>query len=125
MTGKTNQEIIREAKVMAKFKARVKVPKKVNKGDIFQVKTLTTHKMETGLRKNKKTGKKIPQFIINKFICNYNGKEVFSSDWHPSIAANPYIAFFVRAEESGALDFNWIDDKGQIGTKTVKITVSG
>ena len=58
MTDKTNQEIISEAKAMPSFKARVKVPKKVKKGEIFQVKTLTTHKMETGLRKNKKTGKK-------------------------------------------------------------------
>ena len=111
---------------MAKgVKPRIKVPKQASAGESITIKTLISHKMETGLRKNKKTGKKIPQFIINKFICNYNGKEVFSSDWHPSIAANPYIAFFVRAETSGELDFNWIDDKGQIGTKTAKISVSG
>ena len=41
---------------MAKTKARVKAPKSVKKGEAFQVKTLISHKMETGLRKNKKTG---------------------------------------------------------------------
>tara|TARA_S200000501_G_C20803242_1_gene735008 strand:- start:927 stop:1259 length:333 start_codon:yes stop_codon:yes gene_type:complete len=110
---------------MASFKARVKVPKKAKKGEVFQVKTLVTHKMETGLRKNKKTGKKIPRFIINKFTCTYNGKEVFSSDWHPAISANPYLSFFVRAHKSGPLEFSWTDDKGQIGKKAAKISVIG
>ncbi len=50
---------------MAKSTARVKVPKSVKKGDVFQVKTLVSHKMESGQRKNKK-GKKIPRMIINK-----------------------------------------------------------
>jgi len=38
---------------MAK-KPRVKVPKKASSGDIIQIKTLMSHKMETGIRKNKK-----------------------------------------------------------------------
>jgi len=42
---------------MAKTKARVKVPKSIKKGEVFQVKTLISHKMETGQRKDKKTGK--------------------------------------------------------------------
>ena len=54
-------------------KARVKVPKSVKKGQVFEVKSLISHKMETGLRKNKKTGKKIPRNIINKFTVNYGG----------------------------------------------------
>ena len=41
-----------------KAKARVKVPKAVKSGTPFLVKTLVFHKMETGLRKDKKTGKK-------------------------------------------------------------------
>ena len=105
-------------------KARVKVPKKVKKGEAFQVKTVISHKMESGQRKNKKTGKKIPQMIINKFTCVYNGKEVFSSDWHPAISANPYLAFFVKAEKSGSLDMTWTDDSGAVFKKSAKISVS-
>jgi len=104
---------------------RVKVPKSVKKGEVFQVKTLISHKMETGLRKDKKTGNKIPRKIINKFVCTYNGKEVFVSDWHPAIAANPYIAFYVKATESGKLDLKWTDDDGKTITKSADITVSG
>jgi len=105
-------------------KARVKVPKKVKKGEAFQVKTLVSHKMETGQRKDKKTGNKIPRMIINKFVCKYNGKEVFSSDWHPAISANPYIAFYVKATESGKLDMTWTEDNGKTTTKTAKVNVT-
>ena len=106
-------------------KARIKVPKSVKKGEVFQVKTLISHKMETGLRKNKKTGKMIPRMIINKFVCNYGGKDVFVSDWQAGIAANPYMAFFVKAGDSGPMNFTWTDDDGDITKKTVNIKVSG
>jgi len=105
-------------------KARVKVPKKVKKGEVFQVKTLVSHKMETGQRKDKKTGNKIPRMIINNFVCKYNGKEVFSSDWHPAVSANPYLAFYVKAEESGKLDMTWTEDNGKTTTKTAKVNVT-
>jgi sulfur-oxidizing protein SoxZ len=106
-------------------KARVKVPKSVKKGQVFEVKSLISHKMETGLRKNKKTGKKIPRNIINKFTVNYGGKEVFGADWHPAVSANPYTSFFVKAGASGPLVLKWTDDGGKVTEKTVKINVSG
>jgi len=108
---------------MAKTKARVKVPKSVKKGEVFQVKTLISHKMETGQRKDKKTGKKIPRMIINKFVCQYNGKDAFVADWHPAISANPYMAFFLKAGDSGTLDFTWTDDKGNTHKKSAKLNV--
>lgn len=109
---------------MAKAKARVKAPKKVKKGEAFEVKTVISHKMESGQRKDKKTGEKIPQMIINKFVCVYNGKEVFSADWHAAISANPYMAFYVKAVDSGTLDMTWTDDSGAVFKKSAKITVS-
>ena len=104
-------------------KARVKVPKSVTKGEVFEVKSLISHKMETGLRKHKKTKKKIPRDIINKFSVNYGGKEVFSADWHPAISANPYTSFYVKASESGPMVLTWTDDAGKVTEKTVKIKV--
>ena len=108
---------------MAKAKARVKVPKSVKKGEAFQVKTLISHKMESGQRKDKK-GKKIPRQIINKFVCTYNGNEVFSSDWQGAISANPYMAFYVKAVDSGSLDFTWTDDSGAVFKKSAKVNVA-
>jgi len=109
---------------MAKAKARVKAPKKVKKGEVFEVKTLISHKMESGQRKDKKTGKKIPQMIINKFACSYNGKEIFTSDWHGAISANPYMAFYVKAKDSGSLDMTWTDDSGAVFKKSAKVSVT-
>jgi sulfur-oxidizing protein SoxZ len=108
---------------MAKPKPRVKVPKKAAKGEIIEIKTLISHKMESGQRKDKKTGKKIPRRIINKFSATYNGEVIFSADWHPAISANPYMAFYTVATESGTLEFTWTDDNGSVYSKTAEITV--
>ena len=56
---------------------RVQVPSSVTKGEIFQVKALISHQMETGLRHDNE-GNVIPRKIINKFVCRYNGVDVFS-----------------------------------------------
>ncbi len=108
---------------MAK-KPRIKVPKTAKKGDIIQVKTLILHKMETGQRKDKKTKKKVPRMIINKFKVTFNGKEVFSADMHPAISANPFFAFHTKATESGTFEFTWTDDKGKTVTASRKIAVT-
>jgi sulfur-oxidizing protein SoxZ len=108
---------------MAKAKPRVKVPKTATKGEVIEIKTLISHKMETGLRKDKKTGEKIPRKIINKFSCKLNGKDVFSADWHTAVSANPYMAFNMVATESGTLEFTWVDDDGSVYSKKSKIKV--
>jgi sulfur-oxidizing protein SoxZ len=107
---------------MAK-KPRVKVPKSASKGDIIQIKTLISHKMETGTRKGK-DGKLIPRMIINNFTCSFEGKEVFSANMHPAVAANPYFAFYATATKSGNFEFAWTDDKGKKVTQKRPIKVS-
>lgn len=108
---------------MASAKPRVKVPKAAAKGEIIEIKSLISHPMESGQRKGK-DGNLIPRQIINKLIVTFNGKEFFSSDWAPAVAANPYMAFFMRAEESGTMEFTWIDDDGSKYTakKDLKVT---
>ncbi len=108
---------------MAKPKPRVKLPKKAAKGEVIQIKTLISHTMESGQRKDRKTGEKIPRKIINKFACTFNGKEVFSADWHPAISANPYLSFYATATESGTFEFAWTDDDGSVYSTTAKLTV--
>ena len=49
---------------------------------------------------------------------------MFSADWHPAISANPYMAFFMKAEESGTLELSWTDDNGETVSITRDITVS-
>lgn len=109
---------------MAKgVKPRVRVPKSAAKGEIVEIKSLISHKMESGRRKGK-DGKLIPRSIINKMEVTFNGNPVFTSDWHPAISANPYMSFFAKVEESGEFAFKWTDDDGSVYEKTAKITVA-
>lgn len=105
-----------------KAKARIKAPKSVSAGEAFEVKTLVSHKMESGQRKDK-DGNKVPRMILNKFMAEFNGSVVFSADWHPAISANPYMAFHMIANESGTLNLTWVDDEGEVYEKSKKIKV--
>ena len=104
-------------------KPRIKIPKEAKKGEVIEIKTLMPHVMESGQRKDK-DGKAIPRKIINKFTCDFNGKPVFSADLDPAIAANPYMQFSAKVEESGTFRFSWTDDDGTVVTAEEKITVS-
>lgn len=99
---------------MSKIKPRVKVPKKAAAGEAVVIKTLISHPMESGQRKDRKTGQLIPRKIINKFVAKFNGKDVFWMDLEPAIAANPYIEFSVKLSESGTMRFEWTDDDGSV-----------
>lgn len=103
--------------------ARIRLPASVKKGEVIEVKTLVTHTMEFGQRRDAQNNV-IPRKILNKFVCNYNGKEVFKADLAPAISANPYLAFFVAATESGTLEFVWTDDDGSTIKETAKLTVT-
>jgi sulfur-oxidizing protein SoxZ len=102
---------------------RVKVPSKASKGEVITIKTLISHKMESGQRKDRKTGEKIPRNIINKFTAKFNGKEVFSVDIEPAVSANPYLQFAVKVPESGEFEFIWVDDDNKTYSTKKKITV--
>ncbi len=54
------------------------MPRKAKRGDVIEIKTLISHKMETGFRHGT-NGRMIPRDIITSFTCRYNGEEVFST----------------------------------------------
>lgn len=109
---------------MAKgVKPRVKVPKKAAAGDVVTIKTLISHKMETGLRKDKE-GKVIPRSIINRFTAEFNGENIIDVTIEPSVSTNPYFEFDAKVPESGEFKFTWYDDDGSVYEETKAITVS-
>ncbi len=101
---------------------RVRMPATAKAGEVIEVKTLISHEMETGQRKDS-SGQTVPRRIIKKFVATFNGKEVLSADWHPAVAANPYQAFFVKVPETGTFEFSWFDDNGEIYKSAHKVTV--
>ena len=108
---------------MAEPKPRVKVPKTAAVGEIITVKTLISHDMESGQRKDSKTGETIPRKIINAFKAEYNGKTVFETVIEPAVSANPYIEFSLKVPEAGDLVFTWTDDDGSVYTTKKSIEI--
>lgn len=104
-------------------KPRVRVPATAAKGEMIEIKTLISHEMETGQRKDS-AGKAIPRKIINKFTAAFDGKVFFEADWHPAISANPYQSFFFKAQKSGEFVFTWKDDDGSAYTANSKLAVN-
>lgn len=98
---------------MATIKPRVKVPKSAAAGDVITIKSLISHPMESGQRKDG-DGNIIPRQIINKFECTFNGKPVFSCDIDPAVSANPYLEFTAKVDEAGTFNFKWTDDDGSV-----------
>lgn len=107
---------------MADPKPRVKVPKTASKGEVITIKTLISHPMESGQRKDK-AGNVIPRQIINKFTCEFNGQTVFTCDMDPAVSANPYLEFTAKVDESGTFKFTWVDDDGSVYSSENEIAV--
>ena len=94
---------------MATTKIRAKA-----KNGVTTVKVLISHKMETGLRKNKKTGKLIPAHHVTEVNAEHNGKLVFTANWGPAISKNPYLSFKFKGGVAGEnVKISWIDNKGK------------
>ncbi len=109
---------------MAKgVKPRVKVPKSASAGDIVTLKTLISHKMESGQRKDS-DGNVIPRSIINRFTCEFNGALVVDVTMESAISTNPYFEFDAKVDAAGDFKFTWYDDDGAVYDTTKSIMVA-
>jgi sulfur-oxidizing protein SoxZ len=104
-------------------KARIKLPESAKVGDVIEVKTLISHVMETGQRKDA-DGKTVPRSIINTFKATFAGAEVLNAELHPGMSANPYISFFMKVPGPGEFEFTWIDDAGVTVVEKLKLNVA-
>lgn len=101
---------------------KVRVPKSASAGEAIIIKTLISHPMESGQRKDS-DGNVIPREIINRFTCDFNGQNVIDVTMEPAISTNPYFEFQATVPESGTFTFTWYDDDGTVYTDTKDITV--
>ncbi len=102
---------------------RVRVPRDAKAGEAITIKTLISHQMESGQRKDG-DGNLIPRSIINRFTCDFNGQNVIDITMEPAISTNPYFEFQSLVPESGTFTFTWYDDDGSVYTDTKDIAVS-
>ena len=103
-------------------RALINVPASAKRGEVVEIKALASHNMETGYRRTQ-LGALIPRDIIRQFVCTYNGVEIFRAEFHAAIAANPFLAFWTIATESGTLVFTWTGDNGYSVTESKSISV--
>ena len=89
--------------------ALVTVPNSVSKGQVFEIRTLVRHDMESGFRHTEQ-GVRVPRDIIREFVCTYNDIEIFRATLHPGVSANPLLVFYCVAERPGDLVFRWVGD---------------
>jgi len=104
-------------------KPRVKAPKSAAAGEVVTIKTLISHPMESGQRKDAE-GKVIPRSIINRFTCTYGGESVIEMELHGAISTNPYIEFEAKVPATGEFVFTWYDDDGSVYEDKAAVTVA-
>ncbi len=91
-------------------------------GEDAEVKVLIKHPMETGQRKDQKTGEPIPAHYIEAVTCNWKGQEMIRAHWGPAISKNPYLSFKLRGPQSGdTVAIHWHDNMGGSGDKEYTI----
>ena len=103
-------------------KPRVKVPSSASAGESVTIKTLISHPMESGQRKDG-DGNTIPRSIINRFTCDYNGKNIIDVTMEPAISTNPYFEFMATVPEAGEFQFTWYDDDGSVYEEAKAVSV--
>jgi len=82
-------------------------------GDSANIKVLMNHAMETGQRKDAKTGQVIPAHFIQTVTAQMNGKTVLEAQWSQAVSKNPFLGFKVKGAKAGdKVNVSWVDNKG-------------
>ena len=101
----------------------INLPARARHGEVIEIKTLISHPMETGYRRDL-NGQSIPTHIVDKLTCRLGDRVVFSAEFGTGIAANPYVQFYAVADASGELVVEWSDDQGAKGRATAAVNVA-
>jgi sulfur-oxidizing protein SoxZ len=101
---------------------RIRLPKSAKPGEVVEVRAIIQHPMENGFRFTTQ-GEPIPVDIVTDFTCSYGGVEVFRVQLQPGLSANPYFSFFLKATQTGPVDFWWQDQHGSVTTAQEQLIV--
>jgi sulfur-oxidizing protein SoxZ len=98
----------------------IKLRAKASKG-VVTVKALMNHPMETGLRKDKKTGKLVPAHHIQEVVAKAGDNTVLEAVWGGAISKNPYLSFKYPGAKGDSLTLSWVDNKGNSDSITADV----
>jgi len=100
----------------------IKLKAKAENGETT-VKALIKHPMETGRRKEKEGGEPVPIHYIKEVTCTYQGEEILTTEWGPTISKNPFLSFSFTGGAAGEkIELTWLDNKGEGETASATIT---
>ena len=95
------------------MKKKIKLRAYVGDDGITTVKAILFHPMETGMRKDRKTGKTIPAHHITEAVVEHNGKPVLTCLWGTGVSKNPFLSFDLKNTQVGdRIRISWVDNKG-------------
>ena len=99
---------------MAEHKIKMRTRMQDNE---VELQVLITHPMETGLRTDKNTKKKIPPHFIEVMSFFLNGKEVATANLGTAVSKDPLIGIKLKSAKPGdKIKVTWSDNQGQSGT---------
>ncbi len=99
---------------------RIKLTQVEHAPSLYLVKALVSHMMDPGKCRETAGGIEARK-ILHTFTCALDGRVVFRARLEPAISANPYLEFYVRAENAGTLKLTWLDDDGSVITAEERI----
>lgn len=99
--------------------AKIKLKPKSRKG-VIDIKALLKHPMETGERKNKKTGKNFPANYITDLTVAVNNKTVVNGIIGYTVSKNPYFRFKAAGNKGDTVSLSWKDNNGKSSTASKK-----
>jgi len=101
--------------------SNIKIRAKGSNG-VTTVKALMSHEMETGLRKDKKTGEPIPAHFIQEVTAKWKDQVVMTAMWSGGVSKNPYLSFKFKGGDVGdTIEIAWVDNKGETESGTAEI----
>lgn len=104
-------------------RARIQLPPVIRRGVAFDVRTLVGHAMETGYRRDA-DGRMLPRDIIRRMDVRLDGERVFAAEFHPAVAANPFVEFPLVLQRGGLLEVRWSGDNGFEHAEAVTLVVT-
>ena len=101
--------------------ARIRVPDRIQRGDLILVHSIISHPMDTGFFRDAE-GDPIPAYFIKLVVVTYGGSEVARFEWTSGISRDPVVTFTLKADKEGPLTMVWTDNKGATFTQSVNIS---
>jgi sulfur-oxidizing protein SoxZ len=104
-------------------RALLNLPASARAGEIIDVRATVQHAMETGYRVGS-DGQPLPRDLVRRVEARFEGDLVFAADLHPAVAANPMLAFSLRAVSTGTLTVTWTGDRGFAHSESALLRVA-